>query len=170
MAGSLSAQTPSVVNSLAAFGDNMQTISKRFENNVAVMALKAGVVVVESAAIRTPVDTSTARSNWQLDSVKPRMVRPPFTSGRHQGIHERSAYGSVVSAAQRSARSISRLTIMRGGKIWIVNPTPYIGILNAGSSDQNPEGDFDIIACQLAQGFIAGYARSGKLLTMVDSV
>lgn len=159
-----------VVNDLQGVADNMQVLSERFRNNVAVMAVKAGIVALEAVAVRTPVDTSQARSNWTLGTTRPTVVRPPIGRGRHLGIGERTVYQSVVSEGKRSGRSIGRDYVCRGGKIWVSNPTPYIGDLNAGSSPQNPEGNFDVIAAQLADGFIKSYVRTGKLLTNVDSV
>jgi len=166
----LNQQVSPVVNSLEGLADNLEILSQRFGNNVAVMAVKAGIVAVEAAAVRTPVDTSLARSNWQLDTLKPTVVRPPIGRGRNLGIDERSVLSSVVTAAKISGRSIPRAHVLAGRKIWVSNPTPYIGDLNAGSSAQNREGNFDIIAVQLADGFIKSYVRSGKLLTIVDSV
>jgi hypothetical protein len=135
------------------------------------MAKKAAIVVVEAGAVRTPVDTSEARSNWTLGTSTVTVVRPPYVSGkRNLGIGERTAYQSVVSAAQRNARAISTSAVVNGRPINVSNPTPYIGLLNAGSSRQNPEGNFDAIAIQLAKGYIESYVRTGKLLTNFDAV
>jgi hypothetical protein len=158
------------VNNLQGLADNLQVLSDRFLNNVAVMAVKAGVVAVEAGAVRTPVETSTARSNWTLDSVKVRTVRGPYSSGRNLGINERSAYQAVVAEAKRSGRSIAKGQITAGRSIFVSNPTPYIGKLDSGASPQNPEGNFVLIAADLASSFIASYVRSGKLLNIVDSV
>lgn len=148
----------------------MQVLSDRLRNNVGVMAVKTAIVALEAAAVRTPVDTSEARSNWRLDSIKTTTVRSPIASGRNLGIGERVAYQAVVAEGKRSGRSISKEHVCAGRPIWVSNPTPYIGLLNAGWSDQNREGNFDVIAAQLASGFAASYVRSGKLLTIVDSV
>lgn len=159
-----------VTNSLSAFATSIDVLADRFRNNIAVMAAKTAIVALESAAIRTPVDTSLARSNWVLDTQKPTVLRSPYSAGRKLGINERIAYGAVVGEAQRSARSIARDYILSGRPIYVSNPTPYIGDLNAGSSPQNTDGAFDLIAAELARSFAESYARSGRLLTIVDSV
>lgn len=159
------------VNSLQGLADSLDVLSERFRNNVGVMAVKAGLVALEAAAVRTPVDTGEARSNWTIDSVKTRVVRPPYISGkRHLGIDERSVYQATVLNAQRMARSISKEHVCAGRPVWVSNPVHYIGLLNAGASPQNRDGNFDVIAAQLADGFVKSYVRSGKLLTIVDSV
>jgi len=160
-----------VVNSLEALGDNMKFFADRFYRNVGVMALKAAIVGVEAAAVRTPVDTGLARSNWQLKDSKVTVLRPTYTPGkRKQGIDERSVYGSVVSAAKSAARSIRPEAVAGGRSVYVSNPTPYIGSLNAGTSPQNLDGNFDMIAVQLIEGYIASYLRSGSLLTKFDTV
>jgi len=162
---------PSPIHTFEVLADNLGILGDRFRNNVAVMAKKAGVVVVEEAAVRTPVDTSEARSNWTLETSRVTVVRPPYVSGkRHLGIGERAALASVVGAAKRSARSITTDHVCAGRPIYVSNPTPHIGLLNAGFSRQNPEGNFDAIAIQLAQGYIGSYIRTGQLLTKFDAV
>lgn len=148
----------------------MLVLSERLRNNIGVMAAKTAVVALEAVTVRTPVDTSEARSNWQLSPLKRTVVRSPIANGRHLGIGERAVYQAVVSAGKTAARSISKDHVCAGRSIWVTNPVPYIGLLNAGWSDQNREGNFDVIAAQLANGFVAGYVRSGKLLTNVDSL
>lgn len=160
-----------VVNSFQELGSNMQFFADRFRRNVGVMALKAGVVGLEAVAVRTPVDTSEARSNWNLGTAKVTVVRPPHITGkRHIGIGERGVYAAVVAEGKRVAQSIPPESIADGRPVVISNPVPYIGLLNSGSSPQNAEGNFDMVAVQLIEGFLASYIRSGTLLTKFDTV
>lgn len=160
-----------VVNSFQELGSNMQFFADRFRRNVGVMALKAGLVGLEAVTVRTPVDTSEARSNWNLGTAKITTRRPPHVQGqRHLGIGERAVYQAVVAEGLRIARATSPESVADGRPVWISNPTPYIGSLNAGSSGQNREGNFDIVAVQLIQGFLASYIRQGTLLTKFDTI
>lgn len=159
-----------VVNSFQELGSNMDFFASRFRRNVGVMALKAGLVGLEAVTVRTPVDTSDARSNWNLGTAKITVRRPPHVQGRHLGIGERGAYAAVVAEGKRNAQRIRPEDVAGGRPVWISNPTPYIGLLNAGTSGQNREGNFDVIAAQLISGFLASYIRSGSLLTKFDTV
>lgn len=159
-----------VVNSFQELGSNMQFYADRFRRNVGVMALKAGIVGLETVAVRTPVDTSEARSNWNLGTAVVTVRRPPHVQGRHLGIGERGAFASVVAEGKRNAQRIRPEDVAGGTPVIVSNPTPYIGLLNAGFSPQNPEGNFDMVAVQLIQGFLASYIRQGTLLTKFDTL
>lgn len=160
-----------VVNSFQELGSNMQFFADRFRRNVGVMAIKAGIVGLEAVTIRTPVDTSEARSNWNLGTAKVTTIRPPHVVGkRHLGIGERAVYGAVVAEGRRAAAAIRPEDVAGGTPVVISNPVSYIGSLNAGSSPQNPEGNFDMVAVQLIEGFIASVIRQGTLLTKFDTL
>jgi hypothetical protein len=83
----------------------------------------------------TPVDESTAISNWQLSIHEPVAGdRPAFVLG---------SGGSTKEASAAAARSMAerQLRFKRPGDVvYVSNVVDYIGFLNDGSSKQAPAG------------------------------
>lgn len=88
----------------------------------------------------TPVDTSKAESNWIVSiggsgyGLEP---RPPFFAGTAGSTQEASAQAAIEAGRQALKSAIA------GKPVAIVNPLPYIGRLNEGSSAQAPAGFVD---------------------------
>ena len=90
----------------------------------AIAAKKAANKAIDILVDRTPVDTSLAVSNWRV------------------GINS-SPVGIVAPHGREATRTIAKAeiaTYQGGGQIVIVNNVEYIGMLNIGSSSQDPGG------------------------------
>lgn len=76
----------------------------------------------------TPKKTGLAQGNWRTGVRKAPV-----------GVLRRTSGAAAISTGLRSVKS-QRKAISKGrnGRIFIVNNLPYIGLLNAGSSDQAP--------------------------------
>ena len=82
----------------------------------------------------TPVDTGRARSNWQASLSTPNKSNiEPFNEGKKLGKGETAN----ASKAQSAANSEIGKHIPHQD-IYITNNLKYIGILNDGSSEQEP--------------------------------
>lgn len=88
----------------------------------------------ESVVRGTPVDTGAARSNWiiSLDAPFSDFIEP-YAYGSHLGIGEQSNASAAISQGQTVLAGVRS-----GSIIYIQNNTPYIGLLNDGSSRQAP--------------------------------
>lgn len=84
-------------------------------------------------AISTPVDTSTALSNWQVGLNGP--VRD-FIEAHSYGVGGSTRVSSVSETYDLA--KIAANTGMPGQSYWLSNNTPYIIELNSGSSRQAP--------------------------------
>ncbi len=129
-----------------SFGDLSKEISEMAKNLQAdVNADKSRLVLtlVKEIIYRTPVDTSTALSNWQVGINESNgTFLPPYVAGKAG-----SSYNQSASAAYQVA--FSTLKQYKGGVICVFNNTPYISALEHGSSTQAPSG-FTKISIQSA--------------------
>jgi len=114
---------------------------------------KATKVLVGSLIRSTPVDTGTARSNWQVATgATPASVRSAFSPGRRLGIGEtRNAAATIADAYARIDRAPSAgflkgfldagITEAAGGtSFYVSNPVYYIDALDKGHSKQQAAG------------------------------
>lgn len=97
-------------------------------NELAVAGTKA---MVEDLVRVTPVDTSQALSNWQVNLVNPAAdVIPAYRQGQ---------FGSTrgVSSAIAIEQADTELALKQPGEpVYLSNLVPYIGDLDQGSSRQ----------------------------------
>lgn len=100
------------------------------------LAIGVALTIVGDLAVKTPVDTSAAISNWQVDlNNEPNNTIPPYYPGK---------FGSTFF--QSSAETIANAkTVLQNKKpgdiIYITNNLDYIGKLNyEGTSQQEPAG------------------------------
>lgn len=84
-------------------------------------------------AVDTPVDTSTALSNWQVSIGSP---QKDFIDAHDLGRFGSTKPSSVAETYQLAKVAASRG--MPGQSYWLSNNTPYIIDLNQGSSQQAP--------------------------------
>lgn len=76
----------------------------------------------------TPRDTGLAQGNWRTGVRK-----API------GVIRRTSAAAAISTGLRTVKSQKKaISKGRTGQIFIVNNLPYIGLLNAGSSQQAP--------------------------------
>jgi hypothetical protein len=96
----------------------------------------AKAYVVELAADladATPVDTSTALSNWQVSINTPAR---DFIDAHNYGAFGSTAFVSIMDTYQLA--KIAAEPGLPGQSYWLSNNTPYIIDLNEGTSRQAP--------------------------------
>lgn len=109
--------------------------SKDIAKAASDLAVGTALTIVGDLAIKTPVDTSKAISNWQVDLNK----APDNTIAPHYPGSD----GSTFSASAGETLSKAKLTLRNkkpGDFIYITNNLPYIKRLNDGYSKQEPAG------------------------------
>lgn len=99
------------------------------------LAIQCAETIVGDLVQVTPVDTSQALSNWQVDLGKPvDSSIPPYFPGE---------LGSTQGASSAEALAAARVVLHNkkpGETIYISNVLRYINRLNEGSSSQAPAG------------------------------
>ncbi|RPJ39861.1 MAG: hypothetical protein EHM35_01250 [Planctomycetaceae bacterium] len=103
---------------------------------------KIGTALDAEVVVATPVKTGQTMGSWIASLGNPAAIVVPGL-----GTPDRSA-----NAAEASARAIKQAsnTIRRfrlgtfANSIWIANDTPYLPLLNSGSSRQAPAGFIEL--------------------------
>lgn len=113
---------------LDQFAKKMRLLGRRVEVNAPDTVRRVALAVSQTLITSTPVDTGTARSNWQVG-----LGGPVDDQRSPLGVGE-AATGPAIAAAQEEIAGF------REGELYISNPLPYIGRLNEGSSSQAPAG------------------------------
>ena len=101
-------------------------------------AIATAEAIIRELLVDTPVDVSTALSNWQISvgNIVPNIPLLPYVPGSHG-----STRGS--SMAEAMAVALNNLRAKKPGEpIYISNVIDYIGELNRGSSPQQPAAGF----------------------------
>lgn len=113
----------------------LERIPDKIEKEASNVAVRVALTIVNDLVYVTPVDTSQAISNWQVELNSPvdSKISPHFP-----GLLGSTANASAVAAYQL-AKSILE-TKKPGEKIYISNVLPYINKLNDGSSTQQARG------------------------------
>ena len=113
----------------------MKTLPDKIEkaaSNVVVMVVKA---IDRDVVPHTPVDVTTAVSNWQASlNAKPGFGLPAIYPGSH---------GSTATQSQDAAISHVDRTLKDkkpGEPVYLSNLAPHIVRLNDGTSSQEPKG------------------------------
>ena len=124
-----------MTTSLLNLALKFEAASKNVESVSSQIAQEAAVAIVTDLAFKTPVDTSQARSNWQVGLNAP-MVS---TIGPH--FPGRKGSTGLSSAAETIAVGKMGMQGKRpGSSIFITNNLHYIADLNNGTSAQEPAG------------------------------
>lgn len=133
---------------LIEFSSAIGKLAANLEKGLHQTAQKVGTSVLRSVLEATPVDTGKARSNWQVGiGTAPPGPISPHSPGKHLGRGERANLNTALSLGKAVIRQFKE------GELHIANDTPYINILNTGSSSQNPASNFVEIAAR--QGIIS---------------
>lgn len=123
------------MGNLADLAKRMHRLAASLKSEASRCALEVGQAIVEDLAHKTPVDTSTALSNWLGALESPNLsVVEPHLMGRKGSTQLRSAQGTV------EAFKIDTENKKPGQTIFISNSVDYIRRLNDGSSKQEPAG------------------------------
>ena len=133
---------------LDQFATRMRELGRRVDINSSRLARQTALVVDQAVVVGTPVDTGTARSNWQLNLGEP--VEDPIAA-YVPGIDRSTEQENTQAAIAQAQIAVSRFE--GDGEIWISNPITYITPLNEGTSDQAPAG-FVEEAVQTGRAFI----------------
>ncbi len=99
------------------------------------LAVRISETIINDLAHVTPVDTSTAISNWQTELDAP--------AGSIVDAHYPGEKGSTYSASARETIDQAKATLKNkkpGQPIYMSNLLRYIKRLNEGSSSQAPAG------------------------------
>lgn len=121
-------------------------------------AISLAIDLVTHLVNETPVDTSLAESGWLATLHKPSEVRlhEPLVRGKHGS----TAAASAKEAIRRAVDVIKRKK--PNESLYIVNNTPYIGRLNAGSSSQAPPFYIEGVIAMIRVKQRAGVYNKGK--------
>ena len=115
-------------------------IRKRHANAVKATARAVHVRMVDVC----PIDTSRAKTNWQMTLQTPAAEEVPFVKGRGG-----SSLGEALSITTENRKQVlSRYRF--GQQVWVSNVVPYIVLLDGGKSPQYP-GGFTLDAIQAAK-------------------
>ena len=107
---------------------NPAEIAIAIENVIEEEVIDAYGQFIKLVVPATPKETGLAQGNWRTSISAP----PVGTIGRTSGT-------AAISTGLRSVKAArKRISKGRQGRIFIVNNLPYIGLLNAGSSEQAP--------------------------------
>lgn len=121
---------------------NLLDLAERLDRKAAELgeassdhAVKVALTVVGHLAYHTPVDESTALSNWQVTLDAPAIgTIDAYVLGSHGSTQK-------ASAAETLNRAKAILANKKPGQsIFITNNVPYIGVLNDGTHSQQPGG------------------------------
>lgn len=137
-----------MAGSLKDLAKRLNEIADRVESSAVQPASDCALAIISYLAYNTPVDTSTALSNWQL-----------FVGSYPVGIEIEAHYFGFgvttknVSAKRTIENAKKALTNKKPGEtIYIVNFKPYLKRLNDGHSKQ------------VAPGFIERAVLQGQLV------
>ena len=113
----------------------LERASKKVDSEANRIKKKAATVIVRDLIMVTPVDKSTALSNW--------LATNGAASNRTIKAHSLGSAGSTRGASVSSALSNAMAIIAKakpGVPIFLTNNLPYIRRLNDGYSKQQPAG------------------------------
>jgi len=99
------------------------------------LAVSVATTIVTDLAFVTPVDESTAISNWVIGIKSP--------NRKEIDAHYLGSHGSTYSASARATVDAAKTVLASkrpGETIYISNNLKYIAYLNGGSSRQAPAG------------------------------
>lgn len=121
--------------SLNDLAKRMRKLAKEVPEMGNKLAIKVTITIVNDLAHVTPVDESTAISNWQVELNNPAQsaIRAYYPGKKG------STYSLSVSATIDDAKA-ALATKKPGQAIYLSNVLRYIRRLNDGSSSQAPAG------------------------------
>jgi hypothetical protein len=121
--------------SLRDLARKLNKAADRTETVASEIAVEFAYQIEFSLVYDTPVDTSNALSNWQVNLTSP--------AADEIGPYRLGSRGSTQSASASTALAEARTELQRkkpGQPIYLSNLVDYIRKLNEGSSAQAPPG------------------------------
>ena len=122
------------MQTLKQFAAKMARMPERIKDAASDVTSKMVMQMVVELGESTPVDTSRAISNWQVNigSPMPGFIKPHFAG------HKGSTYGPSLTKTVGIAAG--KIAVRRFGQpVFISNNAHYIRKLNQGTSRQAPE-------------------------------
>lgn len=120
---------------LLDLANRMQKLKERIPQAASDLASSVARVVQKDLVTVTPVDESTALSNWVLTTEEPFALQlDAYVPGQQGSTREESGQLALAQGEQQLALK------KPGDPIYITNNLPYIRRLNEGYSDQEPAG------------------------------
>lgn len=121
------------MGTLKGLARRMNERADKLDEEASDAAVQVALTIVGSLAYDTPVDVSTALSNWQIGLGSPVPTdRAAFYPGEKGSTYRSSAQATIAAAREILAAKVP------GQPIYISNLLPYIRRLNAGYSKQHP--------------------------------
>lgn len=129
-----------MAGSFAALATRMRKAADRVPTLASETAKQVTFTILNDLAFRTPVDTSTARSNWQVS------IGAPIADNAEIPAFYLGEFGSTGQASAQAAIAAGRDVLSRkkpGETLYLSNVLDYIVPLNEGHSKQEPAGMVD---------------------------
>ena len=124
-----------MARNLNDLANSLEKRASSYEKRASDVAVKVATELLNSLLWRTPVDTSTALSNWQVS------FDAPVVSFIQAYVPGYLGYTAAASITEAFNVGKSTLALKKPGQtIYISNNTPYIRDLENGSSRQAPHG------------------------------
>lgn len=123
------------MGTFATLSNSLRQQAKNIKSNTSLLVRRCATVVIEELAVRTPIDSGRAKSNWIVTLNSPTIAR---IEPHHFGVLGSTAPQTIKTVQARAAIVINRFKI--GDTVIIQNNLDYIVDLEKGSSKQSPAG------------------------------
>ncbi len=123
------------MGTFATLSNSLRQQAKNIKSNTSLLVRRCATVVIEELAVRTPIDSGRAKSNWIVTLNSPTVAR---IEPHHFGVLGSTAPQTIKTVQARAAIVINRFKI--GDTVIIQNNLDYIVDLEKGSSKQSPAG------------------------------
>lgn len=123
------------MGTFATLSNSLRQQAKNIKSNTSLLVRRCATVVIEELAVRTPIDSGRAKSNWIVTLNSPTVAR---IEPHHFGVLGSTAPQTIKTVQARAAIVINRFKI--GDTVIIQNNLDYIDDLEKGSSKQSPAG------------------------------
>lgn len=128
------------MGSFAGLATRMRKAADRIPTLASDTAVEVTRTILHDLAYRTPVDESTARSNWQIS------IGAPIADNAEIPAYYLGELGSTGNASAQAAIAAGEAVLARkepGQPLYLSNVLDYIVPLNEGHSKQEPAGMVD---------------------------
>lgn len=125
-----------MMGTFATLSKSLRQQAKNIESNSSLLVRRCATVVIEELAVRTPIDSGRAKSNWIVTLNSPTIAR---IEAHHFGVLGSTSPQTIKTVQARAAIVITRFKI--GDTVIIQNNLDYIDDLEKGTgSKQAPAG------------------------------
>lgn len=128
------------MGSFASLAARMNKAADKLPTLASDTAVNITRTILHDLAYRTPVDESTARSNWQVS------IGAPIADNAEIPAYFLGEFGSTGTASAQAAIAAGETVLKRktpGQPLYLSNVLDYIVPLNEGHSKQEPAGMVD---------------------------